>query len=179
VLNDAHIKDVTVPGSLGAQESVHVGMSSGVSRRVMSFGSPPSGTPAVSSRSLDTAAVWDADAEAMAEWLQRHGNFSDTRVDGVMLDVWPYATAASTDVRDGVVAGDVGWLRRADVEFTPARGVARAQMSWVEAESHAVDYAAGTWQLQLGLSPFQTDYANVIGTALRFGDVIGSKVPGV
>jgi hypothetical protein len=115
----------------------------------------------------------------MAEWLQRNGNFSPSRLDGVTLDVWPHSTAASTDVRDGVVTGDVGWLRRADVEFTPARGVARSQLSWVETEAHAVDYSAGTWRLYLGLSPFQTDYANVAGTAIRFGDVIGSKVPGV
>jgi hypothetical protein len=37
----------------------------------------------------------------------------------------------------------------------------------------------GTWRLALGLSPFDTDYANVTGTALRFGETIGSKVPGV
>jgi hypothetical protein len=178
-IDDDVIKAVVVPGSLGAQEAVHVGSSAGSTGRMFTYGTPPTDTPAASSRSRSTSAVWDADAKAMAEYLQRNGNYSPTRVDEVTLDVWPYGDTAGTAVRDGVVSGDISWLRRADVSFTPAHGEARSQLSWIEEESHGVEFAAGTWSLVLGLSPLESDYANRAAEFYYFGLAFNAQVGAV
>ena len=174
-LGPAELKAVRIPQSLQAFDNVSVGAASGASGVVKKFGSAASGYPSSTKRELSTSAVWDADSESLAEWLQRHGNFSGSRVLSVVCDV----LGTNTNVLTGLVDGTLKWLDKVEVEFTPPHGATVSQRCWVESESHQVSAVDGTWRLTLGLSPFDTDYANVTGTALRFGETIGSKVPGV
>jgi hypothetical protein len=127
-LGDDVIEAVHVQQSLDEAYAVDVGSSSGVTGATFSFGAPASGFPAVTLRSLDTSAVWDADAEALAEWLQRTGNFADTRVLEVTLSV---SHGDEDSVMDGLTDGTLKWLDTVEVEFTPPHGATVTQRCWV------------------------------------------------
>jgi hypothetical protein len=178
-LDDTLIRQALIPKTLGALGRVAEGASSGATGAVKKFGTPDSGFPASTRRALGTSAVWDADSASTAEWLQRHENFSGSRVDSVELDVRT-ATGSAVDavVRDALVAGDLKWLDTVEVDYTPIHGDTVNQVCWVEAEEHRVTKA--TWECTLGLSPYATDYANTAANFIEWGDVMAAgKIPGV
>lgn len=170
------IKAVKVAQGLGSFMNVAEGASSGASGLVQKFGSAATNHPPSTARVINTAAVWDADAKASAEWLQRHGNFSGSRVMEVTCDV---LRATSTAVRDALWFGTLKWLDTVQVQFTPVHGAAIDQICWVESESHRISARTDTWTVTLGLSPYQTDYANRSAEFVSFGETFGSLVPGV
>lgn len=173
-LTNAEIERMSIPQSLAAFTNYAVGASSGVTGKVMKFGTAPAESPASTRRDMDTNAVWDADASATAQWLQRHGTFAGTRVDQVICSV---NHGDDVVVLNGLVAGTLNWLDTVTVSFTPAHGAAVSQLCWVEGESHSV--SVDGWTLTLDLSPVSTSYRTQAANFYTYGTTVtSSKIAG-
>jgi hypothetical protein len=131
-------------------------------------GTLTTGFPAVARREMSVPAVWNIDADRLAERLRRASLYSGDRIESVDFDVMAHDV-----ILEALEGDELIWQDTIDVTATPVHGHELNGEFWVESERHTVT-RDGVWNLELALSPLNTNYWGQTANFYTFGATVTS-----
>lgn len=169
-LDDTEIAYAAVPRGLGGFRSVSRGTSSGDTGTTFEFDNTAANAIPSTVHRDGIPALYDADAEVMAEAIQKQHEFTTERIEQIPVRVVPDNTAILTEVE----AGTFEPLGAITAEVTPVGfGSVFSYACRVENVTHDIDLR-GTWDMTLTVSPLNTTWQTESADWYEIGTTIGA-----